>query len=97
MRDFRGDLNRRERTTVTLTTHDLDDITRLCSRLTIIEHGRLVYDGTVEGLRTAYGTTRVLVDLAEDEPVEVPEAVPARPRAADAGSISPATRSARPS
>ena len=29
-----------------LTTHDLDDITRLCSRLMIIDHGRLIYDGT---------------------------------------------------
>jgi ABC-2 type transport system ATP-binding protein len=45
----------------------------------IIDHGRLIYDGTVEALRTAYGTTRVLVvDLAEDEPAEVAGAVLAR-------------------
>ena len=46
----------------------------------IIDHGRLIYDGTVEALRTAYGTTRVLVvDLADDdEPVEVAGAVLAR-------------------
>ena len=62
-----------------LTTHDLDDITRLCSRLIIIDHGRLIYDGTVEALRTAYGTTRVLVvDLVEDEPLELAGAVPVR-------------------
>ena len=79
VRDFLRQLNRDEGTTVILTTHDLDDITRLCSRLMIIDHGRLIYDGTVEGLRTAYGTTRVLVvDLAEDEPVQVPGAVLAR-------------------
>ena len=47
----------------------------------IIDHGRLIYDGTVEALRAAYGTTRVLVvDLAEDEPVEVAGAVPASGR-----------------
>jgi ABC-2 type transport system ATP-binding protein len=79
VRDFLRELNRTEGTTVILTTHDLDDITRLCSRLMIIDHGRLIYDGTVEALRTAYGTTRVLVvDLAEDEPVELAGAVLAR-------------------
>jgi ABC-2 type transport system ATP-binding protein len=79
VRDFLRELNRTEGTTVILTTHDLDDITRLCSRLMIIDHGRLIYDGTVEALRTAYGTTRVLVvDLAEDEPVQVAGAVLAR-------------------
>ena len=45
----------------------------------IIDRGRLIYDGTVEGLRSAYGTTRVLVvDLVEDEPVEVGGATVAR-------------------
>jgi ABC-2 type transport system ATP-binding protein len=79
VRDFLRQLNRDQGTTVILTTHDLDDITRLCSRLMIIDHGRLIYDGTVEALRTAYGTTRVLVvDLAEDEPVELAGAVLAR-------------------
>jgi ABC-2 type transport system ATP-binding protein len=79
VRDFLRELNRDQGTTVILTTHDLDDITRLCSRLMIIDHGRLIYDGTVEALRTAYGTTRVLVvDLAEDEPVELAGAVQAR-------------------
>jgi ABC-2 type transport system ATP-binding protein len=79
VRDFLGELNRTEGTTVILTTHDLDDITRLCSRLMIIDHGRLIYDGTVEALRTAYGTTRVLVvDLAADEPLELAGAVPVR-------------------
>ena len=76
VRDFLRELNRSEGTTVILTTHDLDDITRLCSRLMIIDHGRRIYDGTVEALRTAYGTTRVLVvDLADDEPAEVAGAV----------------------
>jgi ABC-2 type transport system ATP-binding protein len=79
VRDFLRELNRDHGTTVILTTHDLDDIAQLCSRLMIIDHGRLIYDGTVEGLRAAYGTTRVLVlDLVEDEPVEVPGATVTR-------------------
>jgi ABC-2 type transport system ATP-binding protein len=66
VRAFLRHLNAADGTTVILTTHDLDDITELCGRLLIIDHGRLIYDGTVEALRDAYGTTRVLVvDLAD--------------------------------
>jgi ABC-2 type transport system ATP-binding protein len=66
VRAFLRELNAEEGTTVILTTHDLDDITELCGRLIIIDHGHLVYDGTIEALRNAYGTTRMLVlDLAD--------------------------------
>jgi ABC-2 type transport system ATP-binding protein len=79
VRDFLRELNRTEGTTVILTTHDLDDITQLCRRLMIIDHGRLIYDGTVERLRDVYGTTRVLVvDLVDDVPVRVEGAATVR-------------------
>ncbi len=79
VRDFLRELNRAEGTTVILTTHDLDDITQLCSRLMIIDHGRLIYDGTVDRLRDVYGTTRVLVvDLVDDVRVEVEGAATVR-------------------
>jgi ABC-2 type transport system ATP-binding protein len=72
VRAFLRELNRAEGTTVILTTHDLDDIVELCHRLLIIDHGQTIYDGTVEGLRRRYGTTRVLVvDLREDAEVAV--------------------------
>ena len=32
-----------------LTTHDLADVERLCERLVIIDHGRVIEDGTVDG------------------------------------------------
>jgi ABC-2 type transport system ATP-binding protein len=73
VRAFLRDLNARDGTTVLLTTHDLDDITELCSRLIIIDHGRLVYDGTVGALHDAYGTTRMLVvDLVDPAAVVAP-------------------------
>lgn len=72
LRTFLRELNRAKGTTVILTTHDLDDIAELCHRLLIIDHGQTIYDGTVEGLRRRYGTTRVLVvDLREDAEVVV--------------------------
>ena len=45
IRQFLRAINQTFRTTVLLTTHDLDDIEELCSRLMIIDHGRVLYDG----------------------------------------------------
>jgi ABC-2 type transport system ATP-binding protein len=51
VREFLGRLNAERGTTVLLTTHDLGDIEKLCTRVMLIDHGRLAFDGTVEGLR----------------------------------------------
>ncbi len=50
-RHFLREINRDFRTTVLLTTHDLDDIEELCRRIVIIDHGRLLYDGPLEVLK----------------------------------------------
>ncbi len=69
VRDFLVELNREQGTTVLLTTHDLSDVERLCSRLLIIDHGRVIEDGTVTGITARYGTQRTLVvDLMEPGP-----------------------------
>ena len=34
-----------------LTTHDMTDIEKVCSRIMIIDHGRIVYDGSLEQIR----------------------------------------------
>jgi ABC-2 type transport system ATP-binding protein len=73
VRDFLRELNAERGTTVILTTHDLDDIARLCSRLIVIDHGRIVFDGTIDQLHAAYGSTRMLlVDLADQADTLVP-------------------------
>ena len=65
VREFLATLNRRHGTTVILTTHDLDDIERLCDRLLIIDHGHVIYDGGLQQLRTDFEPHRTLVvDLA---------------------------------
>jgi ABC-2 type transport system ATP-binding protein len=75
MRDFLLELNRERGVTVLLTTHDMADIERLCSRMLIIDHGRVIEDGPVEAIRDRFGGERtVVVDLEEDAP---PLAVPA--------------------
>jgi len=66
VRGFLAELNRERGTTILLTTHDLVDVERLCDRLLIIDHGRVIEDGTVEGVKDRYGTERTLVvDLVE--------------------------------
>ncbi|MGV9994902.1 ABC transporter ATP-binding protein [Streptomyces sp. NPDC003374] len=76
VRDFLRDLNAERATTVLLTTHDLQDIEQLCSRVMVIDHGRLMYDGPLAGLHEAGGSERVLVVDLERElpPVQVPPA-----------------------
>ncbi len=69
VREFLTEANRERGVTVMLTTHDLADIERLCSRILIIDHGRLIYDGDLDALKARYGTERTLiVDLEEPGP-----------------------------
>ena len=66
MRDFVLRQNRERGTTVLLTTHDMDDIEALCSRVMLINHGTLLMDGTVQDLKS--DRRRVIVDF-DGEPV----------------------------
>lgn len=69
VREFLTAANRERGVTVMLTTHDLADIERLCSRILILDRGRLVYDGGLEALKARYGGERTLVvDLEESGP-----------------------------
>ena len=69
VRDFLVELNRERGVTVVLTTHDLGDIERLCSRLVVIDHGRVIWDGGIEELKRRHGRERTLVvDLEEPAP-----------------------------
>ncbi len=64
VRGFLGEVAARGDTTVVLTTHDLADIEKLCRRLVVIDHGRVVHDGTLEELHVTYRSKRrVVADL----------------------------------
>ena len=60
VRDFLTELNRREGVTMILTTHDMDDIEALCSRVLVIGHGKLLFDGGMDSLRETYAPNRLL-------------------------------------
>ncbi|MEU6844789.1 ATP-binding cassette domain-containing protein [Streptomyces sp. NPDC046716] len=76
VRSFLRDLNAERGTTVLLTTHDLTDIEQLCRRVMVIDHGRLMYDGDLDGLHELGGGERTLVVDLERElpPIEVESA-----------------------
>ncbi|HEU5469907.1 MAG TPA: ATP-binding cassette domain-containing protein [Actinophytocola sp.] len=64
VRAFLAQLGATGDTTIVLTTHDLADIEKLCRRLVVIDHGRVVHDGTLEELHASHGSRRsVVVDL----------------------------------
>ena len=66
VREFLSTINRERGVTIVLTTHDLADVERLCSRLIVIDHGRVIQDGTVASIKDAFGAYRtVVVDLEE--------------------------------
>lgn len=69
IRQFIQHINRQRGVTVILTTHDLADVEKLCERVMIIDHGRLLYDGDLDALRQRFGGQRqLIVDLTEDYP-----------------------------
>ena len=69
VRDALAQLNREQGTTVVLTTHDLSDIEHLCERVVIIDHGRVIEDGSLARLVDRLSGTRTLVvDLERAHP-----------------------------
>ncbi|MGD6745208.1 ABC transporter ATP-binding protein [Streptomyces sp. BH106] len=71
VRGFLRDLNADRGTTVLLTTHDLTDIEQLCRRVMVIDHGKLMYDGELEGLHATGGAAAertLVVDLERELP-----------------------------
>jgi ABC-2 type transport system ATP-binding protein len=61
IREFLKDMNREHGTTILLTTHDLQDIEALCSRVIMLDDGQIIYDGGLDELKTRWGTGREVI------------------------------------
>jgi ABC-2 type transport system ATP-binding protein len=74
VRGFLDRINTDAGATILLTTHDLDDIERLCDRVVVIDHGTVAFDGSLDTMRSRMAAERVLVvDLAaQAAPLEIP-------------------------
>jgi len=54
IRSFLARINKEEKVTIILTTHDMDDIEALCHRLILIDDGHIVYDGALKEFTEKY-------------------------------------------
>lgn len=62
------DMNRKYKTTIILTTHDMSDIEELCNRIIIIDKGKIIYDGEIDKIKKEYGYTRtVTIEVRESD------------------------------
>jgi ABC-2 type transport system ATP-binding protein len=62
---------KRERKTILLTTHYIEEAERLCDRVAIVDHGRIIALGTPRELKQrSANTTRIEVRLARPEPAD---------------------------
>jgi ABC-2 type transport system ATP-binding protein len=70
IREFLKSMNQRYETTILLTTHDLQDIEALCSRVIMLDDGSIIYDGGLEELKTRWGKGKEIV-LQYASPVDL--------------------------
>lgn len=75
IRQFLRTLNEEFGKTILLTTHDMDDIEQLCSRVMVINHGQLTYDGTISSLRDTIGLPTIIRVTYRGE-FHIPDTIP---------------------
>ena len=61
VREFIKTINRENKTTVILTTHDMQDIEALTERILLIGKGRILLDGSLSELKTRNSTHKTLI------------------------------------
>ena len=60
-------LNQKEKLTIILTTHYMEEADELCDRIAIIDHGRIIKMGTSESLKDSFGGDIIRVGCQEPE------------------------------
>ncbi len=71
VRDFLRQYNQRYQATVLLTSHYMADITALCQRVLVIHQGKLMYDGSLDGLLESFAPYREIhLELVQPLPRE---------------------------
>lgn len=67
IRKFLKEMNQEFQTTILLTTHDLSDIEALCSRVIMLDRGKIVYDGDLDRLKSEWGSgKKIHLETAQD-------------------------------
>jgi len=71
IREFILEMNK-QGVTFILTTHDLGDIEQLAKRVIVINHGEMIFDDTIEALKSHLGNKK-LVSISTQDPLPVLE------------------------
>lgn len=72
IRDFLKERHQEDNCTILLTSHYMQDVQELCKRVVVIDHGSVIFDGTLEDLSRQFSDTRRL-RVTFSEPVEEPD------------------------
>ncbi len=78
IRRFIHEINKEKKTTVILTTHDMDDIEQICHRLIMIDNGRIMYDGEISDFKKKAESENTIVieyngDMGEKADFSIPD------------------------
>jgi ABC-2 type transport system ATP-binding protein len=93
VRELVNRVNRELATTIVLTSHDIADITAICDQVIVVDHGRIIHEGSLRGLLATADVRSVVFHPRGDRGVdEVARAVEiglsgARAQAVDGGQI----------
>lgn len=71
IREFVKYMNETDQTTIIFTTHDMQDIEKVCERLIIIDAGNKIYDGSIEEIKSKYANTKTIEILLENGQKEI--------------------------
>lgn len=71
IRAFIKYMNQTENTTIIFTTHDMQDIEKVCERLIIIDAGKKMYDGSIDEIKKKYAHSKTVELMLEDGVKEV--------------------------
>lgn len=70
IREFIRYINEKEQTTILFTTHDMQDIEKVCDRLIIIDKGKKIYDGSIDQIKNKYVNSKTIEILLENDEKE---------------------------
>jgi len=75
IRDFLKQLHAEDNCTILLTSHYMQDVEELCKRVVVIDHGSVIFEGTLNDLTRKFSETRRL-RLTFSRPVELADVEP---------------------
>ncbi|MCR5837207.1 MAG: ATP-binding cassette domain-containing protein [Lachnospiraceae bacterium] len=71
IRELITTINKEMNTTIMLTTHDMSDIEKLCSRVIVIDNGTKMFDGSIDEVKEKYGNDCRIVIQTSDTDIDL--------------------------